>query len=150
MEFFKGKKREELIKQQHIPLEELNALVFFKIEHENGSGQEIDQVFLEDNPRVSPSEEMYIDAMRKLSGILQENKDKYKKVRHIMKVLYADDSVKDIFSRMGFNIIDISAHALVYNILTLNLKKIKRRAKYMAFINREELLKNFGEDSQEK
>lgn len=134
--------REQIIKQQN-RLEELNLLVLYEILEQEGEeeGEEKSAVYLYDNPRVIPSEELYYDAMTKLDKIVEGNT----KIKNIKKIFAVKDKeTVNFFEKMGFMIYPISkATAFAYNMLSLNYCKSDEQKYAIAIMGREEFLERF-------
>jgi hypothetical protein len=127
------------VRQQNA-LEELNALVLYRVVHE---GME-DYVFLENNPAMTESEELYFDAMQKLAKVVAEKR----KIQRILKVFDNNKHTKELLSMMGFNVFGLSkSFPLIYKIFMLNFKKSPERQEAMASMGRKKFLERFGNNS---
>lgn len=94
----KKSKRDELIEQQN-KIRELNALVSYEVVNE---GEE-SNIFLSDVPGMSPSAELYRDAMEKLAQEMVEENMNVTRIRKIIPAIDMEKTSK-IFDEMGFAI----------------------------------------------
>jgi hypothetical protein len=123
--------REMLIREQN-KFEELNALMFYEIVKETDT---IDCVYLHDNEDMPASEELFLDAMKKLAKVVREDT----KLQIIRIDTFFVQLNYDLLLEMGFCITDVP-------------KDIARFTKTSAVarIEREDFLKRFGGNSEEK